>query len=220
MKNKARIVDAWIKVMLMLATIHIGVAAKGQGPKWICVPGKSAGPINSSTSEKNLKEIFGLQNVRRAFEERPYGERPQISVTQLLANGVPYATVYWENEEKRYTASAVAFYGKGQCILEGVNLVGITLEKLEQANGKQITMTGLHSYEDRGQLVSWHSGKFAKYKGNYNNEKMEIRLDYCSLEGPRNKCDQTLEKSDFISSADVGCKSDICVITVEIILNK
>jgi hypothetical protein len=220
MKNKIEDACMWQKTLLLVLAFQLTLTANCQEVKWNSVPGKSAGPITAATSEKKLKMIFGEQNVVRVAEDQPYGEPPEISVTRLLRKGIPYATVYWRNEYKRDSARSVLFYGEGQCIVDGVNLVRITLDKLEEANGKAITMSGLHAYEDRGQLAGWGGGRFAKHKGKFKDDKMEIRLDYCSFEGPRKKCDESLENSDFISSADVRCKSDICVMTVEIFLNK
>jgi hypothetical protein len=220
MNTKTKKSQARRKVIVLMPVLLLLLTAEAQDLQWNCIPGKKAGPITIDTSEKKLKAIFGEQNVRSVIEERPYGEPPEIVVTHILNSGVPYITVYWRNDKKRDSVSSVLFYDKGKCFLEGFNLVGVTLEQLVGANGRDITMTGLHAYEDRGQLASWGGGKFEKYRGRYKYEKLEITLDYCGFEEPANKCDDRLKKSDFLSSADVGCKSEICVVTVQLILNK
>ena len=110
--------------------------------------------IFQETTEKELIEIYGRKNVKRA--KIPVGEGETVLGTVLFPGTTDELTIEWKANfarPERITASQ----GKRWRTREGI-AIGTTLEKVEQANQGSFKLSGFE-WDYPGRTLSWEGGR-------------------------------------------------------------
>lgn len=131
---------------------------------WLCIPGERVGPINSNTSEKDLKVIFGDKNV--ITENSTDAEGNPLILTFVYKETKNVFIIRWVDEEKRDKPMWVGITGDEGSdwkTKEGIK-IGTTIEELNKINGKPFIFSGF-GWDYAGTVTSWENGELGKYKG-------------------------------------------------------
>ena len=162
----------WIPIILAI----VGFAGNAQDHPvdWVILPGERVGPINSSTTESDLRTIFGDEVV--------------IPVDVILGEGftVPGTAVYPESPEARFEVvwrSSKRISPKEVRITgttskwethEGISL-GTTLMQLEALNGYPFRLAGF-DFDYGGTVVDCGKGRLAYLGCGSSDRKLIVRF--------------------------------------------
>ncbi|MBA4851131.1 hypothetical protein [Emticicia sp. BO119] len=132
--------------------------------EWECIPGERAGIINSNSSEQELIDKLGKENV--SSHDTVYGAEGMFSIGTILYKGTPNeAHIVWKDtlnfKNPEYVEVGFAEPGKESqvqwFVTNGVK-VGTKLTELEQINGKPFNFSGF-GWDYGGSVVDWNGGK-------------------------------------------------------------
>lgn len=120
---------------------------------WTIVPGDRIGPITRSTSEADLVDLFGEENVARAWVYLAEGFCSPG--TRILAGTPDELVITWRSEERLQPATVrIRNEGARWTTRDGVR-IGTTLEELEAIRGEPIVFSGFGW--DYGGGTSWQA---------------------------------------------------------------
>lgn len=144
-------------VFLCLFIIHNALSKRVD---YLIKPGTQVGLIRANTSEKDLHRIFGLESV--LDWDILIGEGESIPGTVVKAKDQPCTIgIIWKDTVNKKKPKEVRFHGSG-CkwkTKEGVTL-GMSLQELEQINGKPFKLTGF-AWDYGGTFMSSDNGKLS-----------------------------------------------------------
>ncbi|MEO1582814.1 MAG: hypothetical protein AAFR91_13360 [Pseudomonadota bacterium] len=126
---------------------------------WTIVPGVRVGPIDSSTSEAEVRAIFGGESV--AATEVEIGEGSSVPGTVVFEDDpARRLEIVWRDSE-RESPKEVRFSGRSSvwATENGVSL-GTTLKQLESLNGYPIRLTGF-DFDYAGTVVDCGRGRLS-----------------------------------------------------------
>lgn len=121
------------------------------------------GPIRATTTEADLRRIFGAANVRR--ETIPMAEGQEVAATVVYPNDpARRLEVTWSDPARRtrIESAGVRAFGeerRGTAWRGPANLrVGSTLADVERANGRPFTVGGF-GWDYGGYVLDWRGGR-------------------------------------------------------------
>jgi len=175
--------------LAVLCTIPTTSFAKA-GNDWIIQPGVRVGPITSTTTEKDLAEMFGSSNVVRS--QVYVGEGQSLPGTTVYPN-YREKTLYilWESPGTRSNPLQISI--KGQKSLwktsEGITL-GTALKVIEKINGGPFTLAGF-GWDYSGGIYDSNGGKLKELENNLRlrvapNSDLQSTPEYISVIGDHN----------------------------------
>ncbi len=132
--------------------------------EWECIPGEKAGIITSTSSEQDLINRLGAENV--SSHDTVYGAEGMFSIGTILYKGTSNeAHIVWKDtlnfKNPEYVEVGFAEPGKENqvqwYVTNGVK-VGTKLTELEQINGKSFNFSGF-GWDYGGSVVDWNGGK-------------------------------------------------------------
>ncbi|MDM7920730.1 MAG: hypothetical protein QUS14_00405 [Pyrinomonadaceae bacterium] len=148
--------------MFGLATLIVcawaGIAA---AQDWQIVPGKSVGPININTTEKQLIEVYGKNNVKR--QDIDVGEGETRSGAVIFPNDPQRrASIVWRDAVGRTGPESVTIRDKGTLWKTDRGItIGTTLKTIEQLNGKAFVLTGF-GWDYSGTVLHANGGRIGE----------------------------------------------------------
>ena len=132
--------------------------------QWECIPGERAGVITSTSSEQDLIDLLGAENI--SSHDTVYGAEGMFSIGTILYKGTPNeAHIVWKDtlnfKNPDYVEVGFAEPGKENqvqwYVTNGVK-VGTKLTELEKINGKPFNFSGF-GWDYGGSVVDWNGGK-------------------------------------------------------------
>lgn len=132
--------------------------------EWECIPGERAGNITGTSSEQELIDKLGVENV--SSHDTVYGAEGIFSIGTIIYKGTPNeAHIVWKDtlnfKNPEYVEVGFAEPGKESqvqwYVTNGVK-VGTKLTELEQINGKPFNFSGF-GWDYGGSVVDWNGGK-------------------------------------------------------------
>ena len=117
-------------------------------------PATSVGMINKTSTEAELIEAYGKDNVKRY--QIPVGEGFEVEGTILFPGTDKELTIEWKNDFKEPRRITIAHPNTKWVIDSGIS-IGTTLGKLEKINGHGFKLTGF-DWDYPGRTVSWEQG--------------------------------------------------------------
>jgi len=130
---------------------------------WLIIPGERVGSITPKSSEKQLIEFFGEENVKR--EEIVVGEGEGYEIATFIFKGTKNEIlVKWQDDKVLNKPSSISIYKEGTQwkTPEGIT-VGTTLSEINKINGMDFDISGL-GWQFGGFVNSWNKGTLSKYK--------------------------------------------------------
>ena len=152
----------WKPFLLFAAFLCTGAVAQTAQPLdngwWQIVPGERVGRITSNTSEEQILEIFGAENVRRA--DVGVGEGESIPGTIVYPNDpTKRLAILWKDEAQRKTPSEVRIRGRSSLWRTNTGFsLGSTLRQIEKLNGKPFILAGF-AWDYSGTIVDCNQGR-------------------------------------------------------------
>jgi hypothetical protein len=140
---------------------------------FIIVSGVSFGDILPTSSEKDLIQIFGEENVIR--DSIHIGEGYYEIGTTVFKNSPNEISIIWNDSKNVKSPSYITVKGSNSNWVTNQGIqIGTSLKQLETINGGPFTMTGF-AWDYAGTIIEWKNGKLAAIAGE-SNDKMLIRL--------------------------------------------
>lgn len=142
---------------LLLAAALALLAAPAVADDGQIIPGERAGPITAETSEQDLIQLYGQNQV--FWREIDLGEGVSEFGTVIFPHDPQRkAEILWQGEERRYPYS-VAIHGDQSIWTLPDNIVlGTHLQELERLNGGPFLLTGF-GWDYGGTITSWEGGR-------------------------------------------------------------
>lgn len=126
-------------------------------PEWRIVPGSSAGPVTSQSSEADLRQRYGADSVEST--------RIQIGEGETMAGTVLYpgdslrrAEIIWQDSVNRRRPARLILRGSQSRwqVGNGISL-GTSLQDLERLNGRAFILAGF-GWDYAGVVTDWKGG--------------------------------------------------------------
>jgi hypothetical protein len=174
-------------------------ALEARAQNWQIVPGRSAGPINRNTSEKELIKIFGARNVRRSRIDIGEGETQPGTI--LFPNDPrKRAFILWLDPKTRQQPESISIRGRNTVwkTTRGITL-GTTLRTIETLNGRPFIMTGF-AWDYSGTVLHSNGGRLIEL-GVGSGEEIKDRTLLLRLE-PATALQRTPEYNAVLGDAD------------------
>lgn len=150
-----------LAVMMTTALVVWAAAFPVKAQNWQIVPGRSVGPIQKNTSEKDLVEIFGRQNVKQAEIDVGEGEtRPGT----ILFPDDPQKKIFilWRDPAARQGPESVSIRGKKTLWKTDRGItIGTPLKTVEKLNGRAFVMTGF-GWDYSGTVLHSNGGRLGE----------------------------------------------------------
>jgi len=189
--------------MLRRATLFVMIAGVSWGQSanndWTIVPGVRVGPINSTTTEPDLRRIFGAANVKTVMVD--VGEGFQEPGTAVFG-GTPnrMLQILWTaNTPKRPSTIRICSEAATACQWHAAQ--GITmhtdLRTVEKVNGRPFPMFGF-AWDYAGTVPGWGGGKLDAARG-----RLLVRLEEDRQKVTREELESVLGDREFVSSHPV-----------------
>jgi hypothetical protein len=162
MPKKTKFAIMAILLIAVIGLLCIFVKSRGKND-WLCIPGERVGPITSKTSEKQLIELFGEENVRR--EQIVVGEGVGYeTATFVFKDSKDEIVVRWLDDQPFEKPESISIYKEGTQwrTPEGIT-IGTSLSELNEMNGKEFSITHL-GWEFGGYVGSLNNGAFSRHK--------------------------------------------------------
>jgi hypothetical protein len=151
---------------MRFATVLLVAVLPAQAQQdWLIVPGVRIGPVTASTSEADLRKIFGASAiVDKAIYVGEDVETPGTVINEKNAPGKSLGIV-WKGPKSRRVPDLILICwasGKGNCAWRTASGIGMgtTLKDLERLNGRAFTLAGF-AWDREGMVTSWEGGKLA-----------------------------------------------------------
>ena len=171
MRNIHRI--SCFAIFILAASVEI------EAQNFQIVPGRSVGPIGQDTSEKQLIEIFGKQNVKRVNVH--VGEGETQPGTALFPNDpLRKLSILWR-DAARQRPEKITISGKKTLWKTDRGItIGTTLRAIEELNGGAFALTGF-GWDYSGTVLHSNGGRITEL-GNESGEKISGRKLLLRLE--------------------------------------
>ncbi len=132
---------------------------------WLCVPGERVGLITNSTTEEDLKNIFGEKNIttEKKFEEEGTKEVIRTFVFKGEKNEIMLGWNEKNNIKKVDFVKIIGKEGTDWKTQEGIT-IGTSIDELNKLNGEPFEFYGF-AWDFGGRIINWGNGKLAKQKG-------------------------------------------------------
>lgn len=129
----------------------------GKQPDWEIVPGHRIGAIRAESSEMDLGDAYGAENIStRSMDE---GEGNMVPTTLIYPGSKNEVRITWQDAEARKRPARVTINGEGSdWHIGGKIRIGTTLSQLEEWNGKSFFITGC-CYDAPFAVVDWDKGR-------------------------------------------------------------
>ncbi|MEM9987537.1 MAG: SH3 domain-containing protein, partial [Bacteroidota bacterium] len=130
------------------------------------IPGKKVGPITLHTSEADLIQLYGPDNVGRSKVKKPGASAE--SCTVVFPNTKDEIRITWKNAQAHREVSAVYIMNVGSSWFTPQGLrMGLPLMELTKVNQAPLSFYGF-GWTYAGTVKGWGKGKLAPYsKGFY-----------------------------------------------------
>jgi hypothetical protein len=188
-----------VAMLLSMASVSASAA------DWVIVPGQRVGPIEASTSEAKLVELFGAPNVtREAFDIEPGVAVPATVV--FASDPSRRAVVLWRDENTRTSAESVVIRGERTewRTDKGITL-GTPLATLRRLNGRPLTLTGF-GWDLGGTVLDCNGGNLAELGHESQQGRvgrtLVLRLDPSPASRDVPAYEQVLGEREFSSDSD------------------
>ena len=120
---------------------------------WVCIPGQKVGPISQTSTEKDLINLFGSENVKR--EKLSLDEGVIVEGTIVFPERPDQLIIEWVPGQLYQKPAMVRIEGeKSQWVTEQGIRIGSTLEELLEVNGEAIQFMGFE-WDYSGLIESW-----------------------------------------------------------------
>lgn len=131
---------------------------------WMCIPFKRAGPLTAQTTEAELLDFFGRENVERRTMHGAEGEGAW-DVSVVFADTPRQLIVFWRNNRFGDGISSVSIRRQGTPwkTVHGIT-VGTSLAELNRINGQPFKFYGF-GWDYGGGLCLSSGGALTKVKG-------------------------------------------------------
>jgi hypothetical protein len=133
---------------------------------WLIVPGERVGAITRTSSEAELRKIYGDENV--AETEVNIGEGETETGT-VLFNKDPERRIQilWSDPQAKSKPAWIQIDEPRNRwkTAEGIT-IGTSLRELEKINGRPFTLTGF-GWDYSGTVVDWNDGALKKLEGSW-----------------------------------------------------
>jgi hypothetical protein len=177
-------------VLLALQLLIASVQIPNANPWTISVDGGS-GAITATTTETDLKRMYGPENVKNG--EIQIGEGEVESGTVVFPDDpLKRIEVLWADPEKRVPKSVYLGNIHGDKTLwrttYGITL-GTTLLELERINRKPFELAGF-DWDYSGTVLSWNNGILEDVFGSGGSNKVFVRLSYSYPAPPEHRAVQ------------------------------
>jgi len=159
-KLKSAIIAILLIAVIALLCFFIKRPSKND---WLCIPGERVGPITSKTSEKQLIDFFGKENVQR--EQIVVGEGEGYeTATFVFKDSKDEIVVRWKEDGLFVKPLSVSVFKVGTQwrTPEGIT-IGTSLNELNEINGEEFSISRL-GWQFGGYIGSWNNGTLSRYK--------------------------------------------------------
>lgn len=137
----------------------------------IIIPGQKVGPITITSTEKELIELFGKENVQNAVVYSDEGN--DVNGTEIIfANPENNIYILWKDVQ-RLSPNIVYIRGGDWRTKEGIR-VGSTIKDIENINGKSFLLNTFETCFSPGTVATWNNGSL---DGTYINMEFEITTE-------------------------------------------
>lgn len=196
-------------LILLLAVIMNGCGKKV--PEWTIVPGESVGPIDMNTTEAELKDIFGEENVVRS--KIHIGEGSFLNGTTIYKGTRNEIELVWSGSYEP-PIERVIINGEGARWQSNTGVkIGTSLKKLNEINGKPFVFYGF-GWDYGGSVLSWEGG--ALDSAGATGTLLYVRLNYRREPG-EDEMNQVLGEIELRSDLELLEKLNCYVAHMEIV---
>ncbi len=128
--------------------------------KWICIPGKSVGKIDSSATEASLIAEYGKDEVLR--DSISLGEGEYTIGTRLFPNTKNEISILWRDAQKMEQPDNITIRnGSSDWKTKQGVCVGMTLDELHKLNQGNFELYGF-GWDYAGTIADWNGGKLGE----------------------------------------------------------
>ena len=150
-----------VAVIVTTAIVVWAAANPVKAQSWQIVPGRSVGAIQKNTSEKELIEIFGRQNVKQ--DEIDVGEGETRPGTILFPDN-PQKKIFilWRDSTARQRPERISIRGKKTLWKTDRGItIGTSLKTIEKLNGRAFVLTGF-GWDYSGTVLHSNGGQLGE----------------------------------------------------------
>jgi len=150
----------------ILALLLASPAAWAADVDWLIVPGERIGAITPASSEAELRQIYGDENVGEA--EVNIGEGETETGTVLFDKDPERRIqILWSDPHSKSKPARIQIDEPRNRwkTREGI-AIGTSLHELERMNGRPFTLTGF-GWDYSGTVVDWDNGALEKFGGSW-----------------------------------------------------
>lgn len=148
--------------LFVIALLVATAPAPGQEPvenkeEWLIVPGKGFGAITGDSTEAQLVEVFGRDNVKAEEIFAGDGET-ELGTVVYPEDPLRRVEILWKDPKAKRFPFRIQIRGEKSLwhTKKGVSL-GTTLLELEKINGRPFEISGF-GWDSGGQVNSWEGG--------------------------------------------------------------
>jgi len=183
LSEKAAIVSFMMKVVLLVSQLLRAFVQIPDASSWTISADGNSGAITATTTEPDLKRMYGAENVKNG--EIYLGEGEVESGTVVFPDDpMKRVEVLWSDAEKRVPKSVYVGGSRNAAYADkslwhttyGITL-GTTLLELERINRKPFRLAGF-DWDYSGTVLSWNSGALEGVFGSEGRKKVFLRLIY------------------------------------------
>lgn len=144
--------------------ISAASAAGRAQPSYQIVPRVRVGAITRTTSERELKRIYGRRNVQSTRVSIGEGEYEPGTVI-YPSDPTRRIEIIWKDARRKRYPQRIQLTGAKSVwkTREGISL-GTRLKELERINGRAFTLLGF-SWDYEGTIISWNGGRLERQFG-------------------------------------------------------
>jgi len=181
-----------MSVLLLLSQFLLAFVQVPDANSWTITPDGKSGAITATTTEADLKRMYGVQNVKD--DEIHLGEGGFESGTVVFPDDpMKRIEVLWSDREKGFPKSVyvgsirnAAYPNKSLWHTKYGITLGTTLLELERINRKPFRLAGF-DFDYSGTILSWSGGALEDVFGSDGTKKVFIRLIYSDPAPPEHR---------------------------------
>lgn len=126
----------------------------------VVIPGQKVGGIRLSTSEEDLMQLYGPQNLGRSRVNKP-GEGPQ-PCTVVFPETKDEIRITWQDEERTKISAVYLMRAGGSWFTPQGLRMGLPLDELTKVNRAPLQFYGF-GWKYSGTVKGWKSGRLSPY---------------------------------------------------------
>lgn len=142
-------------LVILISLVFIKTTQADQSIDLLIKPATNVGAITKTTTEADLKRIYGAKNVQRY--EVGVGEGEVVPGTILFPGTKRELTIEWEKAYRNPVRITISKPKSEWSLNSGIK-IGSTQEEVEKANGGDFKLTGFE-WDYPGRTVSWEKAK-------------------------------------------------------------